>query len=157
MKTSLEWKKYYEENACSLLEIPWYVGPELSEEEKLAITSSVQDFQIGESSEGKHLIQYAREYAEKTGDLEYVNAIRVFIAEEQRHARELGNFLKINGIPLVKKTFTDGVFRKLRKLLGNLEISISVLITAEIIAEVYYAALRDATNSLVLKALCKQI
>ncbi|HRJ76077.1 MAG TPA: hypothetical protein PLX90_08775, partial [Anaerolineales bacterium] len=132
MKTSLEWKKYYEENARSLLEIPWHVGHELSEEEKLAITSSVQDFQTGESSEGRHLIQYARDFAEKTGDLEYVNTIRVFIAEEQRHARDLGRFLQTNGIPLVKKTFTDDVFRSLRQLLGNLEVSVSVLITAEI-------------------------
>lgn len=157
MQTSLEWKKYYEENARSLLEIPWHIGQELSQEEKLAITSSVQDFQTGESSEGRHLIQYARDYAEKTGDSEYVNAIRVFIAEEQRHARDLGRFLQINGIPLVKKTFTDGVFRSLRQLLGNLEMSVSVLITAEIIAKVYYAALKEATNSLVLQTLCKQI
>lgn len=157
MRTSLEWKKYYEENARSLLEIPWYLGQELSEEEKLDITSSVQDFQTGESSEGRHLIQYARDYSEKTGDLEYVNAIRVFIAEEQRHAKDLGLFLQMNGIPLVKKTFTDGVFRGLRQLLGNLEVSVSVLITAEIIAKVYYAALKEATNSLILQTLCKQI
>lgn len=157
MLTSLEWRKYYEENARSLLEIPWQMGHELNDEEKLAITSSVQDFQAGESSEGRHLIQYARAHAEQTRDYEYAEAIRVFIAEEQRHARDLAHFLQINGIPLVKTTFTDGVFRRLRQLLGNLEISISVLITAEIIAIVYYTALRDATDSQVLQTLCKQI
>lgn len=157
MLTSLEWQKYYEENARSLLEIPWHLGQELTREEQKAISSSVQDFQAGESSEGRHLFQYSKNYAEQTGDYEYVQAIRLFITEEQRHARDLAHFLKINGIPLVRTTFTDGVFRRLRQLLGNLEISIAVLITAEIIAKVYYAALRDATNSQVLQTLCKQI
>ncbi len=157
MQTSLEWRKYYEENAHSLLRIPWDMGRELGEEEQEAIASSVQDFQAGESSEGRHLFQYAKTYAEQTGDHEYVEAIRLFIAEEQRHARDLAHFLQINEIPLVKTTFTDGVFRRLRQLLGNLEISIGVLITAEIIAIVYYTALRDATKSQALHTLCKQI
>jgi len=157
MLTSLEWKKYYEENACSLLKIPWQIGHELTAEEQKAIAYSVQDFQAGESSEGRHLFQYAKNYAEQIGDYEYIHAIRLFIAEEQRHARDLAHFLQINEIPLVRRTFTDYVFRRLRQLLGNLEISIAVLITAEIIAKVYYAALRDATNSQVLQTLCKQI
>jgi hypothetical protein len=157
MRTSLEWRRYYEENARSLLEIPWLIGHELTETEQKTIAASVQDFQAGESSEGRHLFQYAKIHAEQTGDYEYVEAIRLFIAEEHRHARDLAHFLQINEIPLVKTTFTDGVFRRLRQLLGNLEISIAVLITAEIIAIVYYTALRDATNSQVLQALCRQI
>ena len=142
MRNSLEWRKYYEDNAGSLLEIPWRLGEELTVAEKKAITASVQDFQAGESSEGRHLFQYAREYADKTGDYEYVEAIRLFIAEEQRHARDLAHFLQINGISLVKTTFTDSVLRRMRQFLGGLEISIAVLITAEIIAKVYYAASR---------------
>ena len=157
MLTSLEWRKYYEENAQSLLQIPWDIGQELSKEEQKAIASSVQDFQAGESSEGRHLFQYAKTYAGQTGDHEYIEAIRLFIAEEQRHARDLAHFLQINQIPLVGTAFTDGVFRRLRQLLGNLETSIAVLITAEIIAKVYYKALRDATNSRILQTLCKQI
>ena len=157
MRTSLEWRKYYEENARSLLEIPWHIGHELTETEQNAISASAQDFQAGESSEGQHLFQYAKTYSEQTGDYEYVEAIQLFIKEEQRHARDLAHFLQINNIPLVKTTFTDGVFRRLRQLLGNLEISISVLITAEIIAKIYYLALREATNSQVLQTLCQQI
>lgn len=157
MRTSIEWRKYFEENAQSLLIIPWHLGHELSEEEQKAITSSVQGFQAGESSEGRHLFHYAKNYADQSGDYEYVEAIRLFIGEEQRHARDLAHFLQINGIPLVKRTFTDGVFRRLRQILGNLEVSISVLITAEIIAKVYYTALRDATHSSVLQTLCRQI
>ena len=114
-------------------------------------------FQRGESSEGRHLLRCAQQYAAKTGDRDYVAALRLFIAEEQRHAHDLGRFLEINGIPLAKKSLLDRVFRGLRHLAGTLEVSISVLITAEIIAQVYYAALREATNSVILRRLCEQI
>jgi hypothetical protein len=40
---------------------------------------------------------------------------------------------------------------------AGLELSIAVLVTAEIIAKVYYAALRDATGSRTLQQLCRQI
>ncbi len=149
--------RYFEENARSLLHIPWESGPELTPDETAAIAQSLKEFQAGESSEGKHLYHHAQVYAERTGDSEYVGAIRLFISEEQRHARDLGRFLKINGIELVKTTFTDRVFRRLRNLFGGLEISVAVLITAEIIAKVYYAVLREATQSTVLCRLCDQI
>jgi demethoxyubiquinone hydroxylase (CLK1/Coq7/Cat5 family) len=157
MPTSGQWQSYFEENARSLLEVPWEAGAELTEEESAAIAKSLREFQAGESSEGRHLYRYAQEYAERTGDQHYVTAIRLFIGEEQRHARDLGRFLTLNHIPLVTTTFTDRVFRKLRSLFGGLEISVGVLITAEIIAKVYYAGLREATRSSVLRRLCDQI
>jgi hypothetical protein len=48
------------------------------------------------------------------------------------------------------------LFRKLRKLAG-LEVSVGVLITAEIIAKVYYAALGKATRSSMLGRICERI
>lgn len=157
MLSSHEWRLYFENNSQALLQIPWEAGPELTEIESAAIATSLAEFQRGENSEGSHLLQYAREYADRAGDQDYVQAVRLFIAEEQRHARDLGRFLTLNGIPLVTTTFTDRVFRRLRHLFGGLEISIGVLITAEIIAKVYYAALKDATESRILKRLCEQI
>src|SRR5688500_17864351 len=130
MRSALEWRSYFEENAQSLLDIPWVNGPELTPLETATIAQSLKEFQAGENSEGKHLVRYAQEYAERTGDREYVLAVRLFIAEEQRHARDLARFLTLNEIPLVQITFTDRVFRKLRHLFGGLEISIAVLITA---------------------------
>ncbi len=157
MHTSLEWREYYERNAESLLDIPWDVGGDLTNDERNSIATSVQGFQAGESSEGRHLYHYSEKYAEKSGDYDYVAVIKLFIAEEQRHARDLSRFLELNGIPTIKTTFPDRVFRKLRHLFGGLEISIAVLITAEIISKVYYAALQQATKSAVLHTLCKQI
>jgi rubrerythrin len=157
LRTSADWLRYFEQNRQSLLEIPWHAGPELTVQERLGLGRSLQEFQRGESSEGRHFLRYAEQYAAKTGDRDYVSALRLFIAEEQRHARDLGSFLAINGIPLVESTLPDRVFRILRHLLGALEMSIAVLITAEIIAEVYYTALRAATDSVILERLCEQI
>jgi hypothetical protein len=155
--TSEQWLAYYQHNSQSLLDIPWHLGPELTPEESAAIAGSLRAFQAGESSEGKHLYKYAKAYAVRTGDHDYVPVIRLFIAEEQRHARDLGRFLVLNHIALIRTTFTDRVFRSLRHLLGGLEMSIAVLITAEIIAKVYYAALCDATSSRILRTMCEQI
>jgi hypothetical protein len=140
-----------------LLEIPWALGPELTDREKAAVASSLQEFQVGESSEGRHLLRDAEAYGEQSGDDAYPRTMRLFIAEEQRHARDLGRFLRLNGIPLVKTTFADRVFRKLRNFFPGLELSISVLVTAEIIAKVYYAAVQQATGSRILRRLCEQI
>ena len=157
MPTSLQWRRYFEKNSRSLLVIPWQVGADLMPEDANVIERSLKEFQAGESSEGKHLLGYAQAYADREADWEYIAAVRLFIAEEQRHARDLGRFLTLNGIRLAKTTFTDYVFRRLRNLVGNLEVSISVLITAELIAKVYYALLQNATSSTVLRCLCDQI
>ena len=157
LRTSHEWREYFEQNAKSLLDIPWEVGGDLTDNERSVIAASVQGFQVGESSEGRYLYRYAEKYVKQSNDYDYLAAIKLFIAEEQRHARDLARFLHQNDIPTIKTTLPDLVFRKLRHLFGGLEISISVLITAEIIAKVYYAALQQATNSVILYTLCDQI
>lgn len=157
MPSPLEWRRHFERNARALLDIPWAAGADTTADERAAIARSVQEFQAGERSEGRHLYNLARDYAHRTGDGDYLAAIRLFIAEEQRHARDLGRFLVLNGIPMVETTATDRVFRRLRNLVPSLEISIAVLVTAELIAKVYYAVLREATQSVVLRRLCDQI
>src|SRR5688500_13350775 len=157
MQSSGEWLQHFKLNRGGLLDIPWDRGPELSAGERGALGRSIAEFQRGESSEGRHLIRYAESYAREAGDPEYALAIRLFIAEEQRHAHDLARFLSINGLPLARKSFADAVFRRLRNLLGTLEVSIAILILAEIIAQVYYKALQRATRSQILDRLCEQI
>ena len=153
---SVSWLNYYRHNRESLLPIPWERGAELNEAELAAVAASIQEFQLGESSEGKHLVQRAEEFARREGLSAYAEAVKLFVAEEHRHARDLGRVLDLAGVPRLRKAWADSVFRRLRHL-ANLEMSIRVLITAEIIAKVYYAALRDATGSTVLRTLCDQI
>jgi hypothetical protein len=157
MRTSAEWLRHFELNARVPLDIPWDSGPELNAEERSALAQSIAEFQRGESSEGRHLIRYAESYARERGDPDYARAIRLFIAEEQRHARDLARFLGINHLALARKSFADAVFRRLRNVLGTLEVSIAILILAEIIAQVYYKVLQGATESRILCRLCEQI
>jgi len=153
---SHQWCRYFRRNATQLLEIPWEQGVTLTPAERDAIAESVREFQLGESAEGRHFVGAAKAYAARSGDHEYVDAVRLLIAEEQRHARELGRFLDLAGIPRARATWSDGVFRWLRKRAG-LEVCVAVLLTAEIIAKVYYDALAQASDSLVLARICAQI
>ena len=153
---SAEWVEHFK-RSLSRPDIVDAASPNpLTPEEVDAIATSVAEFQLGESSEGRNLISAAYRYAKASGDYDYVCALRLFIAEENRHAQELGRFLDCAGIPRVGASWPDTVFRFLRRGAG-LELSIVVLVTAEIIAKVYYAALRDATGSAVLRQLCEQI
>jgi hypothetical protein len=154
--SSAQWLDYFHDNALNLLELPWDAGAQITAGEREAIAASVQEFQLGESSEGRNLISAARRYAEQSGDAAYLHGLLLFIAEEHRHARDLGRFLDLAGVPRAGHAWPDTVFRWMRRGAG-LEASIVVLVTAEVIAKVYYAALRDATGSRLLRRLCDQI
>jgi hypothetical protein len=156
-RSTQDWVDHFRWNGSVAMRIPWHIGPDLSDEERSAIAHSIQMFQLGEYAEGRHLMGYAKRWADRTGDTLYPEAIRMLIGEEQRHAGVLGRFMEINGIARIKRGCTDGIFWQARNLFGNLEVSISVLVTAEIIAKIYYPALREATASIVLRAICAQI
>ncbi len=107
-RTSLEWCAYYAANAVAA-NVPWSSTVRLSDDERRAIAASVQQFQLGESSEGRHLYAAARAHAARIGDHGYVSAIEAFIREEQRHARDLGRFLATEGSlrALCERILTD--------------------------------------------------
>src|SRR5207245_9213422 len=92
---SQRWVDYFRRNKASLMVIPWELGINLSKEERAAIESSVPEFQLGESSDGLRFIEMAELYALRSGDVEYVRALKLFIREEQRHGRELGKVLDL--------------------------------------------------------------
>lgn len=151
-----KWKAYFLHNNQNQNAINWDDNYQLSLAERQAFEKSIQQFQLGENSEGKHLINSAKKYAARTQDQDYYDALVEFIREEQRHARDLARFMRQQEIPLIRNHWVDQVFRKLRKFAG-LELSIIVLITAEIIAKIYYKALKDATKARTLIDLCNQI
>ncbi len=154
--TSAQWCYYYHRNAERLLTLPWQRGAELTEAERETVAASLQEFQLGESSEGRNLLRRAEQYAERADDPEYIEAMRLFVREEQRHARLLGHFLRLAGIELLQRSRLDSAFRLLRRLAG-LVLSITVLLTAETIGKVYYRALRRVTGSVLLRRICDQL
>jgi hypothetical protein len=156
LQASSAWVRYFRANADAVLDVPWERGADISEQDRAAIAESVQIFQLGESSEGRHFLKCAQDYAALVRDPDYVEAIRCFIREEQRHARDLGRFLTAASVPLLRKSWPDTVFRWLRHG-ARLESSIMVVLVAEVIAMVYYDALLCATRSAVLGRICEQI
>jgi hypothetical protein len=147
-----DWENYFQQNQVHFRDIDLTAPNELTEKEKSIIYSSLQQFQRGENSEGKHLFAFAK----RNPDPAYLRCISLFIREEQSHARVLGAFMDKYHIPRIKTHWVDGVFRLLRKSAG-LENTIRILLTAEIIAKVYYVALHHATGSHLLQRLCRQI
>ncbi len=145
------WLDYFRHNAWPAM--PWDDPYRLTREERSAVASSIPQFQLGEGSEGNAFVQRARRFA---GDAQFIPTLRLFIQEEQRHSASLGRFLDLHGIPRLKKHWLDQAFRRIRRL-AALELIVTVLVTAEIIAVPYYRALRNATQSPLLRALCGQI
>ena len=129
---------------------------QLTENERQTITSSIQQFQLGEGSRGRRLLERGEQYGRAAEDPLFASALDIFIKEEQQHSRYLAAFMQSQEIPLVQKHWVDSIFRKLRGLAG-LELSLTVLVTAEFIAVPYYRALRSATCSPILKLICTRI
>ena len=147
-----DWLSYFQSNQNHFDHISTQEIESLTVEESKIIQRSLQQFQKGENSEGKHLYHFAKNW----GNQEYFECIKLFIKEEQTHARVLGAFMKNVGIPKIKSHWVDSVFRSLRKW-GGLENSIDVLLTAEVIAAIYYKALHNATKNRQLRAICNRI
>ncbi len=152
----MDWFAYFAYNRENLMHIDWDSTYCLTPQEVDTILRSLQQFQLGESSEGKHFIARAEQYVKRSGDTAYMPALRLFIQEEQRHARDLGRFMEEQELPLAQKDAVDSAFRFLRGLI-DLEVMVFVLVMAEVFAMTYYKALHDATQAPVLQQICRQI
>jgi hypothetical protein len=126
----------------------------LSDEDCARIADSIATFQLGEQSEGRTLLRFAEIFAASRGLPALPAVTALFIREEQHHAAQLKDFMIANGIALKRRSWTDSIFRVLRKLAG-FEAAVTVLVTAEMIGFVYYRALARATNSAALKTICR--
>jgi len=155
-RNSAWWCDYFNAYESRQRMIPWDELRPLIGLVRQVLVASLQDFQLGESSEGRHGMARAAAYGRRACDPHYAEAIRLFFAEENRHAEYLARYLRQNGAELIGKSWTDFVFRRVRRLLG-LETLLRALLTAELIGEVYYRAVRSATACPALRAVCTQI
>ncbi|MEU5595261.1 ferritin-like domain-containing protein [Streptomyces sp. NPDC020298] len=103
-----------------------------------AVWASIQRFQVGEDGDGANLIAKA----EEAGDPDYAHAVKLFVAEEQNHARLLARLLTAGGMPTLAGHWSDRAFVRLRRMMG-LRTELLVLMIAEVVALRYYRALRD--------------
>ncbi|WP_239154062.1 hypothetical protein [Amycolatopsis sp. FDAARGOS 1241] len=93
------------------------------------VVRSLQRFQVGESGDGVNLIAKAQP--------RYREAVRLFVAEEQNHARLLAELLKAAGSTTIREHWSDTAFVWLRRALG-LRLELMVLLIAEVVALSYY-------------------
>lgn len=154
-RSSSDWLRYFQSNRSEPM-LPWHDPYRLSDQERAAVSNSIRQFQLGESGKGRRLMKQAEQWTARRRDPEYMAALRLFVKEEQRHSRILGRFLELEGIPCIERHWVDGVFRHIRGLAG-MELRMRVLAAAETLAMPYYAALRDATRSPLLQAICERI
>lgn len=156
MKSSHEWLLYFENN-LKQERINWENQPCITLQEKWNIITSMQAWQLGETSDGKNLINAATKYAKKIDDDFYVDAIKLFIREEQKHGENLGKYLDAIHYLRIKKNWGDSLFRKVRGLNTSMEWWTLAVISVESTAQVYYQALKDATQCNLLKQICTDI
>lgn len=128
----------------------------LRPEERRLIAGSIAIFQLGEQSDGSGLLRAAYRFAAAHDDELLPRITELFIREEQRHARLLRAFMEEHGIRSRSLHWTDALFRRARRLAG-FELYLHVLITAELIGNVYYRALESVTGCQRLKDLCRTL
>ena len=150
------WLNHFENHARHPRRVPDGLSDVLRPNELQLIASSMATFQLGEQSEGRTLLRAAERFARAKQIPSLVRIIELLIREEQRHAALLRTFMQDHRMPLKRTDWTDRVFRHIRRLAG-LQLYLSVLISAELIGNVYYRALESVTDCERLQVLCRTI
>jgi len=146
-----EWLRSFEAAAVqrSVDDDPrWETGARLHP----TVVRSIQRFQVGEDGDGVSLIGKSA----CAGDPTYLAAVRLFVAEEQNHARLLARLLASAGASTIEGHWSDTAFVASRRLLG-LRLELMTLMVAEVVALRYYRALRDGTAEVLLTEVAGRI
>lgn len=151
------WITHFENNAAVTRRITLPDTPcELPENIREPLARSIAIFQLGESGGGTRLRRYARKIAPLEQFRGYMRAMDLFVAEEQGHAALLARLLGHLGGTRLQKQWSNSVFRTLRVLV-NIEFNIQVLLTAELIAEVYFGHLYLRVNDPAVRLIARKL
>jgi hypothetical protein len=150
------WLNHFEYHAEHPRRIADGISNALTVTERHLIAASIATFQLGEQSSGSNLLRAAYLFAQEHDAGEVARITELLIGEEQQHATLLRNFMAAHGIPTREHHWTDRVFRQLRKL-AELEFALGILLSAELIGNVYYRALEAATQCQRLRLLCRML
>ncbi len=120
--------------------------------ELAALARSLAHFQLGESGSGEHLFAAAA----RLGDATAVPALRLFVAEEQDHARWLAAGLAALGGEPLRRHWSARAFVRLRHL-GGARGEMLVLLLAELVGATYYRMLAGAIVPPPLRPMLAQI
>ena len=148
------WRQYFESNRLGRTEPDWAAPVPVDDKTAAALARSLAHFQLGESGGGSFLFAEARRA--DPDDADYHEALTLFVAEEQEHARLLGHLVARYGGRLVNRHWTHACFKVLRRALG-VRFEIEVLLIAELIGTAYYRLLHEAHADPVLDQVCELI
>jgi hypothetical protein len=150
------WLNHFEYHSQHPRRVPPGLSDILTSNERKLIASSIATFQLGEHSDGRTLLGAVRRLAHARATPELERITELFIREEQRHVTLLAEFMRDHAIPLKRHHWTEFLFRVLRGC-ASFEFTLSVLITAELIGNVYYRALESVTGCQRLRILCRTL
>ncbi|MGC3972460.1 MAG: ferritin-like domain-containing protein [Pirellulales bacterium] len=156
-RTSADWIDYFDANDAAWADVPFHRGAEVALDQVRPLMRSLQAWQLGETSEAKQLKAAAKRHAYAVGDPDFVEAMKLFILEEQRHGESLGRWLDAVGAGRIRRDWGDSLFRWCRHSRPNLEVWTTIVTIVEVLAVVYYSSVRRAIPCPVLKAICAQI
>lgn len=156
IKPSSFWIKHFKHN-LTVQRVDWLLQPNITEIEKENILYSLKAWQLGETSDGHNLIAASAKFAAKNNDPEYLEAIKLFIKEEQKHGENLGIYIDRIGEQRTKRDWGDWLFRRVRYFNTSMELWTVTVIIVESAAQIFYQALHDATNCKLLRQICTDI
>ncbi|NMH29393.1 ferritin-like domain-containing protein [Flavobacterium silvaticum] len=156
MNTSENWVSHFTQNAKNH-RVDWSLRPKLTTSQKNQILKSLQAWQLGETSDGAHLLAASKKYAFKINDFIYPISVELFIREEQKHGNNLGKYLDLIDEKRIEKDWGDTLFRKIRYFNTSMELWTLAVITVESSAQLFYQSLHDSSDCKLLRQICEDI
>lgn len=156
MKHSEDWLNHFLSNS-RISRVNWNQLPRISSSERAMLLKGIQAWQLGETSDGAHLLKAAVKYSRSINDPIYPSVIQLFIKEEQKHGHHLGLYLDLINEDRLSHDWGDSMFRLVRYFLNNMEIWTVAVLVVESVAQLFYQSLKEATNCPLLKEICTDI
>lgn len=116
-------------------------SPFVQSNEMQSIAYSLAIFQLGESGEGRIAKEIDKTILFGIDDF-YREALKLFVKEEGRHARILGECIRALKGELIKSNWTEKLFHLGRRLLG-IRLKLMVLLAAEVVGICFYKKLSE--------------
>lgn len=136
------WHRYFERNAsrAELSPLPGWSGQEDVADATLeAVARTLARFYLGETGEGTVAAQ-AKAVANL--DAHWVDSIRLYVAEEHRHGRELDRLLRALGHTTPQHHWSEALFRHGRRALG-FRTKMLTIAAAEVVGVEMYSLLHE--------------
>ncbi len=135
------WAKHFKKNADRPYPIVQEQVIGFIPQKRLPVAKSLAIFQLGEAGEGRIAkdIDRVKIYGV---DPNYREALKLFVKEEGRHARILGECVRALRGELIQNNWTERLFHFGRRLLGT-RLKLMVLLVAEVIGICFYKKIAE--------------